>query len=278
MKYIIIFFTTIIYSAGVSLFLDPNDLAPGGVTGIAIILNSIIPIETGTLILLLNIPILLLGVWKFGFKFILSTSFAIVLVSEFTNLWTLVPAPTTDRMLAVIIGSALVSASVGIIFKCGSTTGGMDIIVKILRQKYKHLKTGVIFWMLDIVVVILSGIVFGNIETALYGAIGVMISGWMLDLVLYGRDEAKFYLIVSKHSHDIASALMERLDVGVTYLNGTGAYNQEQKEIILCVIKKQRSAKLEEIVKEMDIEAFTIVTRASEIFGEGFKNIAGERL
>lgn len=278
LNYIIILIVTIVYSAGVGLFLDPNNIAPGGVTGIAIILNDLIPVETGTLILLLNIPILLLGIWKFGFKFILSTLFAIVLISEFTNLWAFVPTPTTDRMLASIIGSALVSGSVGIIFKCGATTGGIDIIVKILRQRYQHLKTGVIFWMLDIVVVLLSGFAFGNLETALYGSIGVIVSAWILDLVLYGRDEAKFYLIISKHSHEIASVLLERLGVGVTYLSGTGAYNQEEKQIIMCVIKKQRSPKLEEIVKEVDMDAFTIVTRANEIFGEGFKNIAGERL
>lgn len=158
LNYTIIFFATIAYAAGIALFLDPNNLAPGGITGISIIISRFVPIETGTLIFLLNIPILILGIWKFGFRFILSTLYSIVLVSVFTNLWSLCPSPTEDKLLAAITGAVLVGGSVGIIFKHKATTGGIDIIIKILRLKYRHLKTGTLFLVIDTAVVALSGI------------------------------------------------------------------------------------------------------------------------
>lgn len=209
--YIVIFFATIAYSAGIALFLDPNNLAPGGITGISIIVSRLLPIETGTLIFLLNIPILLLGIWKFGFKFIVSTLYAIVLISVFTNMWSYFPPPTEDKLLAAITGAVLVGGSVGVIFKCKATTGGVDIIVKILRTKYKHLKTGFLFLMIDATVVILSGIVFKNLETALYAGISVVVTASVLDFVLYGKDEAKMFFIISREPERLGNSLMEEL-------------------------------------------------------------------
>lgn len=278
LNYTVIFFATIAYAAGIALFLDPNNLAPGGVTGISIIISRFVPIETGTLIFLLNIPILILGIWKFGFRFILSTLYSIVLVSVFTNLWSLYPAPTQDKLLAAITGAVLVGGSVGIIFKHNATTGGIDIIIKILRMKYKHLKTGTLFLVIDAAVVALSGILFKNLETALYAGISVVVTASVMDLVLYGRDEAKMFFIISREPERLSASLMEEVEVGVTYLEGAGAYSKDKKKILLCVVKKHQAAKLEEAVKDIDKNAFTIVANASEIFGEGFKNIAGERL
>lgn len=278
LNYTVIFFATIAYAAGIALFLDPNNLAPGGITGISIIISRFVPIETGTLIFLLNIPIIILGIWKFGFRFILSTLYSIVLVSFFTNLWSLYPSPTQDKLLAAITGAVLVGGSVGIIFKHKATTGGIDIIIKILRLKYKHLKTGTLFLVIDAAVVALSGILFKNLETALYAGISVVVTASVMDLVLYGRDEAKMFFIISKEPERLSAALIDELEVGVTYLEGAGAYSKDKKKILLCVVKKHHAAKLEEAVKEIDKNAFTIVSSASEIFGEGFKNIAGERL
>lgn len=278
LDYSIILFATIVYAAGISLFLDPNNLAPGGVTGIAIILNRFVPVETGTLILLLNIPILLAGIWWFGFKFIFATLYATVLTSVFTNFWSRYPAPTNDKMLAAVIGAAMVGGSIGVIFKHHATTGGVDIIIKILRTRFKHLKTGTLFLIMDLAVVVISGFVFKNLETALYAGIAVATSATVLDVVLYGRDEAKLFFVVSSEPEMLGTALMKELDVGVTYLEGKGAYSRHEKRIIMCVVRKQLAVKLEETIHKIDKDAFTIVSSASEIFGEGFKNIAGDRL
>ncbi|MEG1848366.1 MAG: YitT family protein [Lachnospiraceae bacterium] len=276
--YILITIASAIYAVGVSMFLDPNNLASGGVTGIAIILNRFTGIETGTMFLILNIPIILLGFWKFGLKFIISTFYSIFMVSIFTNLFAPFGAATTDQFLAAMAGSALVAVGIGLIFKAGSTSGGVDIIVKCLRIRYPHLKSGALFLILDMAIVVAAGIVFRDLDTALYAGLAVIICSAVLDVVLYGRDEAKLIYIISNRFTKIADRLMEEVDVGVTYIKGQGAYSNTDKQVIMCVIKKQSAPRVEVIVKEEDADAFMIVSSASEIFGEGYKSYFSEKL
>ena len=276
--YVMITVASFIYAVSVSMFLDPNSLAPGGITGIAIILNRLFGIETGTWMLLINIPILLIGIWKFGLRFILSTIYCTAMTSLFTNLLTPVGAVTTDPLLASLAGSALMAVSMGWVFKAGSTTGGTDIIIKLLRLKFPYLKTGALFFLTDVVIVIASAFVFRNIDKALYAGIVVIITSVVLDVVLYGRDEAKLIYIISDHAEKIAGRLLEELDIGVTYVQGSGAYSGKEKSVIMCAMKKNISPKAEEIVKEEDPLAFMIVTSATEIFGEGYKSYFSEKL
>lgn len=273
-----IIFGSFLYAVGVALFLDPNNLAPGGLIGIAVILNRMISIDTGTLYFLLNIPIVILGLWKFGAKFIASTFFAIVINSVMTNVMSAYPPITTEPLLAALAGSILVGVGIGIVFLCGATTGGMDIIVKILRTKYKHLKTGFLFLMTDIVIVSVSGLVFRDFNVVLYAFIAVTISGKAMDYVLYGNDEAKLIYIISNEAEKIADRILEEMDIGATYLSGQGAYTGMDKKIILCVVQKKRAPELEEIVKHEDKDAFMIVSSANEIYGEGYKNILHEKI
>ena len=271
-------FGSFLYAAGVALFLDPNNLAPGGVIGIAVILNRLIQIDTGTLYFLLNIPIVILGLWKFGVRFMASTFLAVFLNSWFTNLLALFPAVTTDPFLASVAGSVLVGVGIGIVFLCGATTGGTDIIVKVLRSKYKHLKTGTLFLMTDIVIVSLSGLVFRDFNIVLYAFIAVTVSGKAMDFVLYGSDEAKLIYIISNEAEKIADRILVEMEIGATFLNGRGAYTQEDKQVIMCVVQKKRAPELEEIVKQEDKNAFMIISSANEIYGEGYKNILQEKI
>ncbi len=277
-NYIMMTLAAVVYAAGVSLFLDPNALAPGGVTGLAIILNHVTGTETGTWVILFNIPILALGIWKFGFKFIFSTIYCTALCSVLINLMAPYGPVTTDRFLAIVIGGLLVAGGIGIIFKSGGTTGGTDIIIKLLRLRFPHLRTGFIFMLLDMVIVAISAIVFRNIEVALYAFIAVFINGTILDMVLYGRDGAKMLFIITDRHEEITKRLLEDIDVGATYINGEGAYTGREKKIIMCVMRKQLAPKAEEIIKEEDHKAFMIVTSATEIFGEGYKSIFSEKL
>ncbi len=276
--YLIITVASVIYAVAISLFLDPNSLAPGGVTGIAIILNRIIGMETGTLILVLNIPVLLLGAWKFGGGFILSTLYCTVLSSALTNLMASWGAITTDPLLATLAGASLMAVAMGWIFKAGATTGGMDIVVKVLRLKFPHLKTGSLYLLIDATVVTVSAFVFKNIDRALYAGVVVFLASFLLDLVLYGRDGAKLIYIISDHSEAITKRILEELDIGVTHVRGVGAYSGKDKNVIMCVIKKHLAPKAEEIVKEEDPMAFMIVTSAMEIYGEGYKSYFSEKL
>ncbi len=277
-KYTTIFIGTIVYAAGIALFLNPNDLAPGGVTGIAILLNRFTGVETGSLILLLNIPIILLGLWKFGWKFIFSTVYTLCLISAFVNGMEYIGPLTDDRMLAAIVGGVLVGTGIGIVFKAGSTTGGIDIIIKIVKKKFPHKKTGSLFLLFDSAVIIAAGIVFGTIEAAVYASIATLVTMYTMDAVLYGRDGARLIYIISDNADCLTDSLLHEAEVGVTWLYGAGTFKSREKKIIMCVADKKKSLQVEEIVKKHDPEAFMIVSNATEIYGEGYKNIFAEKI
>lgn len=277
-KYVIITAAAFVYAVGVSLFTDPNNMAPGGVTGISIILSRLLPVSTGTFIMLINIPILIFAVWKFGIAFTVSTIYAIALISSFTNVLSPYGAATDDILLAALVGGTLTAVSIGVIFRAGATTGGTDIIVKALRLRFPHLKTGKIFFIADALVVTLSGIVFRDLNAALYAAISAICTSVVMDVVLYGRDEAKLLYIISSRAEEIAGRLLSDLDIGVTYIKGQGAYSGDNKRVIMCVVKKPMSPRAEEIVKQEDPHSFMIITSATEVFGEGYKSYFSERM
>ncbi len=277
-KYLIITLVSILYGAGTSLFLEPNDLVPGGLTGIAMILNRFIPIGTGTFFLIMNIPIIILAWYKFGGKFIISTLYAVACVSVATDVFTGMSAVTKEPLLAVFMGDILIAFSIATIFKCGATSGGADIIIKLLRLKYPHIRTGRLFLIFDISVVALSGVLFRNIDAALYAFIGIFVMSAVMDLVLYGQDEAKMVFIISEKSELLADKMMMDVDAGVTFLTGRGAYSKKEKDVIMCVVRKSIYPKIEEIIKEEDPNAFLIVTHANEIYGEGYKDIFANKV
>ena len=276
--YLIITIASFFYGIAISQFLDPNDIAPGGVSGLAMIINRIINIEVGTIILMLNVPILLMGLYKFGLKFLISTIYSTFMCSVFTNFMAVYPPITSDPLLATICGCALASVAIGFIFKAGATTGGTDIIVKVLRLRFPYLKTGRLFLICDMFVVLLSAFVFEHSDSALYAVIGVFLMSIVFDMVLYGADGAKLIYIISNCWQEIATRMLVELDVGATYLEGEGAYSNERKRVIMCVVRKQIAPQIEEIVKEEDPNAFMIISSAAEIYGEGYKNIFSEKI
>lgn len=276
--YIVITLASGVYAVAVSLFLDPNSLAPGGVTGISIIFNRLTGLETGTWVLLINIPIIAVGAWRFGWRFILSTMYCTALTSFLINLFAPIGALTDDPFLAALVGGSLMAVGLGLVFKSGATTGGTDIVIKLLRLRFPHLKTGSLFLITDAMIVAISAFVFQNVDVALYAGLVVVINSMLLDVVLYGRDGAKLLFIISDRYEAITKRLLEDLDIGVTYLSGSGAYSGKEKNVIMCVVKKQLSPKAEEIVREEDPQAFMIITGATEIFGEGYKSIYSEKL
>lgn len=268
---------SLLYAVGVGVFLNPNNLAPGGVSGIAIILKKIFPVlpGVGMLILIINIPIMIVGWKKFGPRFIMSTSYALVISSLFIDIIPKlidVNSVSDNPMLSSIIGGAAFGLAMGLLFRMETTTGGMDIIVKIVRGKYPHLKTGQIYLLLDIVILIASAFAFSNVEVALYAAIAIYVSTLVMDKAIYIGDEATLIYIMSKKRKQIADYMMKELDVGVTFIKSKGAYSNTDGEIIMCVMRKQRLAKVRTALKETDPEAFMIITSANEVFGEGFKS------
>ncbi len=262
-KFILITFGSFIYSLGIAVFLDPNSLAPGGTTGIAIIISKLTSLQTGTLTLLINI--------------ILSTIYVTFVSSFFinnisANIIGTYGMVTEDLLLSGATGGALMGIGMAIVFRQGATTGGTDIIVRALRQKYRHIKSGNIFILTDAIIITASAVIFKNIEIALYAAITVVISNYVLDAVLYGGDSAKLLYIVSDNYNAIAKRILEEIDIGVTYLKAEGAYTSNDKKVIMCVCRKYNYTKIRQLVTEEDTDAFFIVSNASEVFGDGYKS------
>lgn len=278
LRYGMITVGSIMFAVAISLFLDPNNLAPGGVTGIAIIVNHYVNLSTGTIALLINIPIMLAGVWKFGIKFFISTIIATCMGSLFIDLFAPIGALTDDRLLCAVIGGALIGISLGLIFKAGATTGGTDVIARLLKLKFPHVETGTLFIMVDSMIVAASAIAFRDLEIAMYAGICVFITGKVFDVVLYGAAGAKLIFVISDKEEEIAKRFMTDLDSGVTYVHGIGAYTDSKKRIIMCALKKQLLPKAEDIVKDIDLNAFIIITSANEIVGEGYRSPLDERV
>lgn len=254
------------------MFLDPNNLAPGGLTGAAVILTRIIPITLGTLIVIMNIPIMILGAWKFGARFTLSTLYTLVVSSAFMEVFERMGYVIThDKILAALVGGTLMGAGMGLCLRMETTTGGIDIIIKVLRQKYRQVKSGEMYLIIDGLILAAAALYFRDIEVSMYAGVAIVVSTYILDKVLYGSDEAKLVYIVSNKRKIIATRMMVELNMGVTLVEGKGAYNMENTEVIMCVMHKQNLTKVRNLVSEVDPEAFMIVSSATEVFGEGFK-------
>lgn len=271
--YILILVASVFYGMGVSLFLDPNNISPGGITGIAMILSRIIPLHTGMLYLLINIPILAAGSWKFGIKFLSKTIFAVFFTSLFTDLLVPFGAATDNPLLAALAGGLLLALGIGIIFRTGGATGGTDIIVRLLRLRYRHLKAGFLLLVLDAAVVGLTGFLLHDLDLTLYALLTVFVSDRAVDYVVYGGDEAKMFHIITDRRDAIGTRLLEELEVGCTYLKGTGGWTNTPKDVILVVVYKRIAPRVEEIVKSEDPAAFIIESHATEIYGEGYKDL-----
>ena len=276
-RYVFITFTAALYAVGIALFLNPNNLAPGGISGIAIILKKMFPglPGVGMLILLINIPILAVGIKKFGIKFILSTMYSLIVSSVLIDILPIVfnvNGVTDNKMLASVIGGATFGLGMGLMFRLDTTTGGLDIIVKIIKQKKPHLKTGQIYFLLDVVILAASAMAFKDVEVALYAAIAIYVSTVVMDRAIYGGDEATLVYIISEKRELIARRMMKEVNVGATMIQAKGAYSNETTEVIMCVMKKQTLVNVRNILKQTDCGAFMIVSSANEVFGQGFKD------
>lgn len=276
--YVILTVAAVVYAVAVSLFLDPNNIAPGGVTGISILVNRFTRIPTGTMNMIINIPIVLLGLWKFGWRFICSTMYVLALITVFINGLAVRGAVTDDLLIASVLGGALIGVALALVFKAGATTGGIDIIVKVVRTKRRHIKTNILFLVFDSMVILASWIVFQDMTVAFYAGIAVVTDSIVMDKILYGSDEAKLIYIISTKPAQVKQRIFDELDITATIITARGAYTNEPKELLMVVTRKQMYTRLEEIVKDEDTSAFMIVSSASEIFGEGYKDITRDKL
>lgn len=269
----------IVYSFGVALFLDPYKMAAGGVTGISILINHATGnvIGTGWIILMINVPLFVIGGIFFGRNFVISSLIVTGLSSGLMELWrfAVVPyMPQVNMIVAAVVGGALFGGGLGIIFRTGSSTGGTDIIVKLLRRKFRYLKTGIISMSIDIAIVAASGIVYRDLDLFLLTVISVVVFATLFNRMLYGGNSAMMVYIITteERARPICDGILKDLDVGATIIQGKGAYSGGDRAIIMCAIKNYIYPRLRDVVKKYDSGAFTIVSSAMEIYGEGYKS------
>ena len=264
----------IIFAIGIYVFIQPNQIAPGGVSGISIMLHYLTGLPVGVLSLLMNIPLLLLA-WKFlGWKFTGQTLMSVATLSFMLDyVAVLLPQYEGDPLLAALFGGALIGTGLAVVFMRGFTTGGTDIISRLLQLKYPYLQLGKILMVIDLIVILTSAYVFGRIETALYGMVAVFTSSRMVDSLLYGMDTGKLVYIMSCRAVELSERIIEGLGRGCTILKSTGAYTKQDSNVLMVAVRRPQYYILKKMVREMDPKAFIIVTDATEVLGEGFKRI-----
>ena len=263
---------SITFSVGINCFLARNNILNGGFTGIATMLNYLFEIPIGTAIFVMNVPLLLIALKKLGIKFIFRTFLVIGISSIIIDLGAFLPVYKNDLLLSSIFGGVLSGLSLGIIFMRNATTGGVDIIAKLIKIKYPHITLGKSIFILDAIVIIAGGFVYGNFESMLYASVAIFVSAQVLDYVIFGISRGAMIMIISDKNDEIRNMLIGDLDRGVTVLKGQGGYSKQDKNILLCACYDNQAHKLIKKIKSTDENAFFIVTQSKQILGNGFRN------
>lgn len=274
-KYLIIVVGSLIFAASFQFFLYPNSIVSGGVTGIAQIINRLTGLPVGVLSIIMNVPLFIIAWRHFGLDFIVSSFVAMTLFSVFVDVFAVLNiAVTDDAMLASIIGGVIKGIGLGMIYYVGSTTGGIDIVVRLARRRYPHINFGTLMLVMDAVIVAAYAFIFKIYDSAMYSLICMFVMSKVVDLVLYGLDNSSICYIISEHSEDIVKEItFGELHRGVTLLSGEGAYTHEKRPVVMCVIKRPQIAAIRRLVRTLDPNAFLIVTDAKNVFGKGFDSI-----
>ncbi len=266
-----------IYALAINFFNVPNQIAQGGFSGLAIVINYLTGLPVGTINLALNIPILLIALKFIGKKFVLKTLWVTVLLSVSIDLVALIPYEYTgDKLLASIFSGTLLGAGVALVAARGSTTGGTDVLSKLLRLVFPHISYGKLVMLSDLVVIAISAIVFRSIESALYAAIVIFVSSKVIDYILYGMAKSKMLMVVTDHADEISQALVNSSPRGVSIVPAKGAFTGQDKNMLICVLRSNEVAPAIKLIKSIDPNTFTIITEANEIIGKGFKPTINE--
>lgn len=268
-----------LFALGFALFLIPNDINTGGISGLAMILRELLGFgSVGSLTLIINIPLFLIGGLKIGKRFFAGSLVGMIVSSVLMDVFTMISVQTPDPLLGGLYGGVLCGAGLGLVFMAGASTGGSDIVVRLVKKKYRNLPIGRISMIFDTVVVLLTGVVFRDVSKALYSGVVVFVCGQVIDAVVYRFDYSRVALIISREHEAIAQAIGEKLDRGATYLHGAGSYSGQNMEIVLTVVRKGQLAELKELVMDIDRSAFVIVQEAHQVLGDGFSDYSPDSL
>ena len=269
----------LIDAVAVNVFTAPNHIAPGGITGIGTMLNYLFQTPIGMVNMLINIPIVIWAIIEIGYKLVAKSIAAIIVFSVAIDTLALVlPAYDGNPFLAAIFGGVLEGIGLALVFMRGSTTGGTDMIARLLGKHFRHLSMGKLMLAVDLIVIAASALVYQKLESALYAIIAIFVSTRIIDTILYGTDSGngKLYFIISKKSDEIRRRILEDIDRGVTIIPIQGGYSGQDGEMLLCAVRRYEVAKINDIIHTADRDAFVIVGEAGEITGEGFRSASSD--
>ncbi len=274
-----------IFGLAYATFLTPNELNAGGISGLAAVIvqiinpNGTIPfVDIGTLTIVINLPLFAIGGVKIGKKFFFGSLVGMTvssLVMDYVNL----PVPLPDApMLAALYGAVIGGVGVGLVFMAGTSTGGSDIVVRLVKLKARNMPIGQIAMIFDLFVVSMTGVVFRDIQNALYTGIAAFLTSKVIDIVVYGFDNSKVALVVTREHEKIADRISDKLGRGATYLYSQGTYSKQDGKVVLVAVKRQQIAELKELVTELDPNAFVIMMEAHQVLGDGFAKYTKDSL
>ena len=269
----------VLFALGFDLFLEPNGLNAGGLSGLAMVLVHVIGYGTvGLVTAIFNLPLFVIGGKKIGKQFFVGSFIGMMALSGAIDLLAVIPVPKTDPLLAALYGGVICGLGLGMVFVTGASTGGSDIVVRLLKRKFQNIPIGTINICFDMTVAALTGIVFQDVSRALYSGVAIFVTGKVIDAVVYRFDYSKVALIISKHYEQITAMIGKELDRGATYLHGQGSYSGNETKVVLTAVKRQQVAELKKLVVEIDPDAFIIVQDAHQVLGDGFARYSKDSL
>ena len=272
-----------IFGAGYAIFLGPHDLNAGGISGLSAIIvqfvnpDGVIPfISVGILTIAINLPLFAIGGLKIGKRFFFGSLLGLSLSSMIMDYLPI--ALTLEPLLAALYGGVVTGFGLGLVFMAGTSTGGSDIVVRLVKLKARNTNIGVIAMCFDVFVVALTGLVFGNVENALYTGITAFLCSKVIDMVVFGFDNTKVAMIISAHHEQIAQVVSDKLGRGATYLYSQGTYSKKDSKVVLVAVYPKQIAELKELVVGVDPNAFVILQEAHQVLGDGFKKHSKDSL
>ena len=274
-----ILFGCFLFGLGFNLFLLPNGLNAGGISGLSMVLVHFTRIGTvGTVTTLVNIPLFALAGMKIGKRFFWYSLLGMFASAVFIDLMTVLPQPQIEPLLGALYGGALCGFGLGAVFSTGGSTGGSDILTRLWKRRYPNIPIGVITTVFDLAVAALTGLAFRDVSRMLYSGVAIIVTGRIMDAVVYRFDYSKVALIVSAHHEKIASLITQRLNRGVTYLQAKGFYSGQDTKVVLTAVKRHQLAELKALVVSVDPNAFIILQEAHQVLGDGFSRYSKDSL
>lgn len=265
---------TLILAIGLWCFIEPARIAPGGASGIALILNYLTELPVGTLTFFINIPLLLASFLTLNKKMTIKTIRTVIWLTVILDgaVSQILPQYMGDRLISSAFGGIFAGAGMALIFMRNSTTGGGDILAKLLQKKYPYMQTGYAIMIIDFCIIAVSALVFKEIESVLYGLICMVCTTQTIDIILYGMNKGTMITVHSDKTHEIGEDILTSLERGVTYYKTTGGYSGKARDALTCVVDRKQFYLVKEIIDRHDPHAFIIVSQTKEVYGEGFLN------